>query len=87
MREAIYAALSPVRSRQQMVFAVRWALIGLIAGAFAALAIGLARQLLGAHVSPMLGLGAMAGGTILGLLVGLIFRRGWHDVMQGMPEL
>lgn len=79
MRDAIYAALKPVRSRQQTLFALRCVVVGLIAGAAAGLAVGLARQALGAGVSWELGAVVAAAGPLLGLLVGLTLRRGWHD--------
>src|SRR5262245_28833355 len=78
MREAIYAALGPVRSRQQMMFALRSVVIGVIAGAAVALALGVARRL-GLEVSWVVAAAVLAAGPVLGLLVGVAVWRGWHD--------
>jgi hypothetical protein len=79
MREAIHTALKPVRSRQQMMFALRSAVAGVTAGAAVALALGAARLLFGLDVSWLVGAAVLAAGPVLGLLVGLVLRHGWHD--------
>ena len=50
MKEAIYAALTPVRSRQQTLFALRCVVVGLIAGAIAGLGVGLTRVAFGVNI-------------------------------------
>src|SRR5580704_8761710 len=79
MREAIYAALKPVRSRQQRLFALRCVVVGLIVGAIAGVAVGLSRQAFALDVSWGVGPAALAAGVVLGLCVGLSLRRTWHD--------
>ena len=79
MREAIYAALKPVRARQQKLVTLRCVVVGLIAGAVAGLAVGLARQAFALEISWAFGAAAVAAGPVLGLLVGLCLRRNWHD--------
>jgi hypothetical protein len=79
MREAIYAALKPVRARLQTLFALRCVAWGLIAGAAVAAGFGLARVALASDVSWVVGAAALVAGPILGLLVGLTLRRDWHD--------
>ncbi len=79
MREAIHAALKPVRGRLQLQFALRCAFVGLIAGGVAALAVGVVRQTAALNGSWLLGAGLLAAGPILGGLIGLIIRRDWHD--------
>src|SRR5262249_20228257 len=86
MREAIYAALRPVRSRQQMMFALRSVVAGVIAGAAGALALGAARLALGLEVSWVVGAAVIAAGPVLGLLVGLVLRRGWHDAAAAVDS-
>ncbi len=79
MREAIYAALRPVRSRQQTLFALRCMVAGLIAGAVVGLGVGLARVAFGLEVSWAIGAAAVVVGPLLGLIVGVSLRRDWHD--------
>lgn len=78
MKEAIYRALRPVRSRQQTVFVLRCTAAGLLVSAAAGLALGLARVAFGLPVEPGVGAGVLAAGPAVGLLVGLALRRGWH---------
>jgi hypothetical protein len=79
MKEAIYAALKPVRSRQQTLFALRCVMVGLIAGAVIGLGVGLARVAFGLDIPWAVGAAAAVAGPVLGLLVGLSLRRDWHD--------
>jgi hypothetical protein len=79
MREAIHAALSPVRSRQQMMFTLRATVAGVAVGAAAALALGAVRLLFALDVSWAVWGAVVAAGPVVGLLVGLILWRGWHD--------
>src|SRR5438874_2417543 len=84
MREAIHSALQRVWFRLQTQFALRCVIVGLIAGSIGGLAIGLTRLAFDLNVSWTLGAGVMATGPVLGLLVGLIIRRGWHDAASAV---
>ena len=86
MREAIYAALRPVRSRQQKVFVVRCVVAGVVAGAAAALALGAARLVFALDVSWAVGAVLLAAGPVVGLLAGLVLRRGWHDAAAAVDR-
>lgn len=79
MREAIYAALRPIRSRQQVVFAFRSVVAGLIISAVAGLSIGLLRIGFVVDGSWAIIATAMIAAPVLGLIVGLAFRRDWHE--------
>jgi hypothetical protein len=78
MRDAIQAALRRVRSRQQTLFALRCVVVGLIVGAVGGLAVGLTRQVLDTDISRLIGAAVMIACPVLGLVVGLGFRRDWH---------
>src|SRR5947207_7759328 len=79
MRDAIHAALQRVWFRLQTQFALRCVVAGLIAGSLGGLAVGLARLAFDVNVSWAVGAAVLAAGPVLGLLVGLSLRRGWHD--------
>jgi hypothetical protein len=79
MRQAIHAALRPVRARQQALFVLRCAALGLGAAAVAGLVLGAARLAFGFDLPPAVRAGVLAAGPVLGLLVGLALRRRWHD--------
>jgi hypothetical protein len=79
MREAIHAALRPVRGRQQLLFVLRCVVAGLLAGAAAGLAVGAARALFDLPVSPAARAGLFLAGPLAGLVVGVAVRRSWHD--------
>jgi hypothetical protein len=78
MRQSIYAALSPVRGRQQLLFALRCAVVGLGVAAAAGLALGVARLAFDLEVSVWVRVAVLAAGPLLGLLAGLALRRNWH---------
>ncbi|HSQ57656.1 MAG TPA: hypothetical protein VLM40_18180 [Gemmata sp.] len=84
MREAIYAALQQVRSRLQTQFALRCIVAGLIAGAVGGLALGASRLAFGLDISWVYGAAAVIVGPVLGLVVGISLRRGWHDAAQAI---
>src|SRR5205085_12561206 len=76
MKQAIHAALKPVRARQQTVFILRCVAVGLLAASAAGLALGAVRIATGQELSP--GIAVLAAGPLLGLLIDLAIRRGWH---------
>jgi hypothetical protein len=86
MREQIYAALKPVRTRQQMLFVFRCVVAGLTAAAVVGLALGVGRLVFGLDLSPALRVGVLAFGPLFGLLVGLAYRRGWHAAAAAVDE-
>src|SRR5688500_9309877 len=86
MREAIYAALKPVRARQQRLFALRCAAAGLVAGGVGAAAVGVARLALGLELTPWIGAAVLAAGPTLGLLVGFALRRSWHGAAEAVDS-
>ncbi|HEX4590215.1 MAG TPA: hypothetical protein VH120_09830, partial [Gemmataceae bacterium] len=77
MKHAIQAALKPVRARQQAVFVLRCVAAGLLVAAAVGLALGGVRLATGEEVSP--GIAVLAIGPLVGLLAGLVVRRGWHS--------
>jgi hypothetical protein len=78
MRQSIYAALSPVRGRQQLLFALRCAVVGLGVAAVVGLALGVSRLAWGLEVPIWARVAVLAAGPLLGLLAGLALRRNWH---------
>src|SRR5579883_759716 len=78
MKEAIYGALRPVRSRQQAAFVLRCAAAGLAGSAAAGLILGIARVVFGLPVAPGVAGGVLLAGPAVGSVVGLALRRGWH---------
>ena len=84
MREAIYAALRSVRSRQQTLFTLRCVVTGLIASATAGMCIGLTRLAFGLDFSWIMGAVVVAMGPLLGLIVGLAVRCNWHEAASAI---
>jgi hypothetical protein len=78
MRQSIYAALKPVRGRQQALFALRCAVFGLGAAAAVGVALGVARLALSLELPVAARALVLASGPILGLLAGLALRSNWH---------
>jgi hypothetical protein len=78
MKQAIHAALKPVRVRQQALFTLRCVAAGLMASAAVGLALGVTRLGLELNLSIGTAAAVLAAGPLLGLLAGLVLRRGWH---------
>ncbi len=79
MQESVYVALAPVRRRQQALFVLRASVQGLLAGSLVGLVVGLGRWWAGWSFSPWLAVAILGGGPLLGLLLGLCWRRSWHQ--------
>jgi hypothetical protein len=79
MKQTIYRALEPVRTRQQILFALRCAAVGLGFAAAAGIVLGVARLAFGLDLSGAARAGLLAAGPVLGLAYGLIRRRAWHE--------
>jgi hypothetical protein len=97
MENSVYGALAPVRRRQRLAFLLWAAAAGLLLGACAAGLVGLARwqsaalawlsDWLFARATPAsLVAGCLAGGPVLGALVGLCWRRNWHDAAAAVDR-
>jgi hypothetical protein len=78
MLEPLYAKLAPVRRRQRWLLIVRTAVLGMLAGSLAGLALGVGRWLAGSPVLPWVGFAAVAAGPIVGALAGLLWGRSWR---------
>jgi hypothetical protein len=78
MSGPIYTHLNPVRRRQQWAFVLSLMALGLLASSMAGIALGLGRWLLGWPILPEVAVAVLAAGPVLGLLIGLAWRRNWH---------
>ena len=79
MSGPIYAELAPVRHRQQRALATWSTVVGLLVSSTAGVVLGVSRMVAGWPASPLVGLAVLAAGPVLGLIVGLAWRRSWHD--------
>lgn len=86
MRQAIYAALRPLRARQQRLFILHCVLLGLLASAALGLVVGAARLAFGLGVTPAARAGLLVAGPLAGLLAGLLLRRSWHGAAAAVDE-
>jgi tetratricopeptide (TPR) repeat protein len=78
MRASLHQSLAPIRRRQQTSFALQCVIYGLLFGAIAGIAAALSQWWITNAVSPWLA-ASIGVGAALGLVVGLMFRRSWHD--------
>lgn len=78
MTQSIHAALKPTRSRQQKLFALRCALVGLTVSAIAGVLLGIVRLGWGIELSLAMRLAVLAAGPVGGFLLGLLLQRTWH---------
>ena len=86
MTQAIHAALKPTRSRQQKLFALRSALIGLTVSAVVGVVLGIGRLAWGYEFSWAARAIVLAAGPLLGFVVGLILRQTWHGAAVAVDE-
>ena len=78
MTQSIHAALKPTRSRQQKLFALRCALVGLTVSAIVGVLLGIVRLAWGIELSLESRLAVLAAGPVGGFLLGLLLQRTWH---------
>jgi hypothetical protein len=86
MRQALYSVLRPLRTRQQLLFALRCAALGLIASAVVGLVVGVFRLAWGLEFGTASRVGLLAAGPVLGLLVGLLWQRSWRGAAAAVDE-
>jgi hypothetical protein len=79
MGKAIESRLHPVRRRQQVLRALYFAAWGLLASGIAIAAWAVVQSLTGVNASLLALAMVIAAGPVAGLLVGLAWRRNWHD--------
>lgn len=85
MTEQVFTRLSPVRSRQRGLFALRTAVWGLLAGSVVAIGLVVARWL-GASISVWALAAVQVAGPILGLVIGLAWKRSWHGAAVAVDQ-
>ena len=69
MQGPVHAQLAPVRRRQQWLLILRTVAVGLLAGSLGGFLLGLGRWLAGWPFPVLAGIGLVAAGPVLGLLV------------------
>src|SRR5438105_618491 len=77
MKESVYAVLANVRRRQRGRLALRLLTYGLVAGSLAGVVAGAAR-FLGRPLPPWGAVALLAGGPLLGGLIGFLWRGSWR---------
>src|SRR5262245_18253760 len=77
MHSSVHDALDPVRHRQRLLNAVRATVYGLLIGSVAGIAFAMTQWSLTGTVSAWVA-GVIAAGPVLGLIVGLCWRRPWQ---------
>ena len=85
MTEQVFQRLSPVRRRQRGMFALRTAVWGLLAGSLVAIGCCVARWL-GASLAGWTVPAVLTLGPVLGLLVGLAWKRTWHGAAVAVDQ-
>src|SRR5689334_18186667 len=77
MHSPVHDALAPVRHRQRMLAAALATVDGLLVGSVAGIAVALTQWSLTGTVSAWV-MAVIAAGPVLGLIVGLCWRRPWQ---------
>ncbi len=85
MTEQVFTRLSPVRTRQRGVFGLRAAVWGLLAGSLVAIGLVVSRWL-GASISVGTLVAVQVAGPILGLIIGLAWKRTWHGAAVAVDQ-
>jgi hypothetical protein len=78
MKEALLGAIKPVKARQQSVFTIHCIVAGLLVAAVGGLAGGVARLAFDLDLPWAVSAAVLAVGPVVGLLIGLTFRRDDH---------
>ncbi|NNJ25413.1 hypothetical protein LzC2_14830 [Planctomycetes bacterium LzC2] len=84
LRSSLEQGLSPVRSRQRLARAGRWAAWGLLPSAAVAAALGAANLLGVATIAPWIAIAVLAAGPILGALAGLLKTNGLNHAAEAV---
>jgi hypothetical protein len=79
MKEPLQAALKPGQRRQQTAGGLQRMVFGVFAAALLGEAVALGRNVFGLPVTWAVSLAVLTAGPVLGLLLGLLLRRPWHD--------
>lgn len=85
MPERIYRALSPVVRRQRALLMLRGMLVGCVIASLAGMYLGVVR-LLGREVSPLAAIAVLAGGPLLGLIIGAMAGWGWRRAARAVDD-
>jgi len=86
MQSPIHAKLQPVRQRQQQVFALRSAVLGLLGSSLVGVSVGVWRWSTGSAISPALTLALLLAGPVVGLIVGFVWRRTWQSAAAAIDD-
>src|SRR6185312_1485283 len=86
MSARIYRELRPVRRRQREVLMVRATVLGLLAGSLAGIGLGIWKWTGGHAVSTVTMVAVLAGGPIVGMIVGALWRKGWNEAASAVDS-
>ncbi len=86
MQGRIYRELRPVRRRQRGQIVLRAVVLGMLASSLAGIALGAWKWTTGHAVAPLLGVGLLATGPCLGLLIGAFWRGGWRAAALAVDQ-
>jgi hypothetical protein len=78
MQGPVYKELTPVRTRQRRLLILRTTVLGLLAGSLGGIGVALARWLAAPALPVWSPAAVILAGLLLGVGVGLIWRRTWH---------
>ena len=84
METKIFSNLAGVRKRQRLELGLKAAASGLLAGAAFAFSFGLIRVAMAMTLSWLVIVGCLAVGMVIGLAVGLLWKRRWEDAASAV---
>jgi hypothetical protein len=85
MHTPVHAGLAPVRWRQVWLFLLKATAMGLLAGSIAGLLLSVIRWL-GAPVAIEVVIASLAAAPVVGLVVGVLCRPGWHAAARAVDQ-